>query len=203
MPFVDAKRTQEEFTQLLANYYPSCRLFEAKNLSGTNLRKFLTGVATELWRIHKSMNDASNDYNINNTINFIEDWERVVGIPDNCFVNTGTLDERRTNVLIKLASLSVQTEADFIAVAALFGFAVEIVHPVDVGTYFPLTFPAIFFGGDLDRRFTLIVKLDSSLFPDRFPMIFPFSFSVDTVTIMECLFQKLKPANVDLLFLFD
>jgi len=41
---------------------------------------------------------------------FLDEWERALGIPDDCFDLANTDDERRINILTKLAALGVQTE---------------------------------------------------------------------------------------------
>jgi uncharacterized protein YmfQ (DUF2313 family) len=190
--------TTDEQADSLADYLPNGYLFGAKKQVSTNLRNLLIGLTGLLQDAEENINLVSDEYDIRNTTLFIEEWEGFVGIPDNCFVVADTVEERRQNVLTKLAGLGVQTEADFVALAALFGLTVTITPGAVVGA-FPMVFPLIFFPTGKAARFTMIVNFtvdDAS----RFPLTFPFTFGDAKIATLECLFNKLRPANVDVIF---
>jgi uncharacterized protein YmfQ (DUF2313 family) len=190
------RRTLIEHTQSLANYLPGGRVFAQKNKSGSNLRKLLRGLATEVLRADEFIRTYEQEVIPDQTTLFIDEWEQAVGIPDSCFKGTGTIEQRRTHVLIKLASLGVQTEQDFIDLAALFGVTVTIEQGSTQGA-FPMTFPLLLLGDA--AYFTIIVRY-SDVSAARFPHTFPITFGAEAIGIMECLFTKLKPANCDLIF---
>lgn len=195
------ERTLEEQTQMLANYMPGGKLFAAKNVNDSNFRKLLRGLAGELFTADGYLKTYSDEIKPDATVLFIDEWESAVGIPDDCFKGTGDIDERRRDVLVKLASLGIQTADDFVAVALLFGVTVTVESGVTGNTpsIFPMTFPIVL-GGDIqDLRFIIIVRFTA---PDssRFPLIFPITFGTSEIAILECLFAKLKPANCALIF---
>jgi uncharacterized protein YmfQ (DUF2313 family) len=189
--------TKDDITNSLAAFMPGGRIFAAKNQDGTNLRKLLTGLSVELFRIDEQMNLISQDFDINVTTQFIEQWESAVGIPDNCFNGTGTLEERRLAILAKFAQMNLTTDQDFIDLAALFGINITIITGASLSV-FPLIFPHVLFGSEKEARFTMFVQFEIPL--DTFPYIFPFTFGDATRGLIECLFSKSKPANVQIIY---
>jgi uncharacterized protein YmfQ (DUF2313 family) len=190
--------TTDEQADSLADYLPNGCMFAAKKQVSTKLRSLLLGLTGLLKDAEEKINLVSDEYDIRTTTLFIEEWEGFVGIPDSCFVVAETLAERRQNVLTKLAGLGVQTEADFVALASLFGLTVTVT-PGSVPGLFPMVFPLIFFPTPKAARFTMIVSFtvdDAS----RFPLTFPFTFGDNKIAVLECLFSKLRPANVDIIF---
>ena len=134
------------------------------------------------------------------TVSFLDEWESAVGIPDDCFTGQGTNDERRRDILTKLASLGIQTAQDFEDLAEIFGVDVIVLGGAESGSVFPLIFPVIvFFNSAKEARFTIIVTfiLEAA---NEFPLTFPIQFGSDEIAILECLFTKLKPANCDIIF---
>lgn len=190
--------TQEEHTTALAQYMPDGALFEAKNINDSNFRKLLKGFAGELFTAEGYLKTFHDQFIPDATILFLSDWERTVGIPDECFSGTGSIADRRRDVLVKLASLGVQTAADFEALGDLFGIDVSVSSGIDSGS-FPYTFPMIFFNSPADARFTIVVNFplpQGGFFIYNFPVI----FGDKTQFILKCLFRKLAPANCQVIF---
>ena len=190
--------TNEKQTSVLANYLPSGSAFGAKGVAGSRTRLFLSGLAGEMVRACDLIQEFRDEFLPDTTTLLIDEWESAVGIPDTCFANDGTLAERRTNVKIKLAALGLQTASEFEALAALLGITVNIVAGSVHGT-FPFTFPIIFFPDARAARHTIIVDADFGAMTS-FPYTFPITFEEGGETLLSCLYEKLKPANVDLLF---
>lgn len=188
----------EKETDILANYLPSGRAFGAKNVGGTVTRDLLKGLAGEMVRSTDLIKQFQDEILPDLTVRFLNEWESALGIPDDCFLGNGTDDERRRDILVKLVSLGVQTKTDMVTLANLLGVTVTItagsVHGV-----FPFVLPLIFFPTPKDARFTIVVDFDVPI-GARFPYTFPLPFSTPGLAVVECLFRKVKPANVDLLF---
>ena len=191
-------RTKEEHTSALAAYLPNGKVFEAKNIEGSNLRAFLKGLSGELFTAQNYITTLKEEYFPDTTTLFIDEWEATAGIPDSCFKGDGTIEERRRDVLVKLAASGVQTDQDFIDLAALFGVEVTITAGRDEIT-FPLTFPVLMFNTVAEARFTTVVKFTA---PDtsRFPLTFPILFGTNEIALLECIFKKLKPKNCNIIF---
>lgn len=193
------KHSINEHTDALADYMPNGRLFEAKKIGDSNFRQLLRGIGSELFTTEGYLISLDKEYLPDQTVLFIEEWESALGIPDDCFSTSGSVDERRKNILIKLAALGVQTAADFEHLGEVFGVDVNVHAGYDVSSTFPMTFPFIFFDRTSDSRFTIVVDFIVEA-ASRFPLTFPFTFGSGEIAILECLFGKLKPANCNVLF---
>lgn len=184
--------------QALANFFRSDKLFRRKNDLSSNIRKLLEGMAIEIGRSEGFFDEINSEYDIESTTDLIREWERAIGIPDSCFSNTGSLQERRTNVLTKLTSLGVSTEQEFIDLAARFGLTVAIEPGGDELT-FPLPFPLSL--NSFNPRWVMIVSISTLEAGEVFPYLFPFVLGEGkNIRIMTCLFQLLVPANVKVIF---
>lgn len=188
----------EEQTDSLASYLPTGRLFESAWIGDSNFRKLLRGFAGELFNAEGLIKQYQDEYDPDTTTNFISEWESALGIPDDCFKGNGTIVERRRDIMIKLAALGVQTEADYITLANLLGVTIEVISGAEIGT-FPYTFPLIFFENERHARFTLVIRYTVKA-ASRFPLVFPFVFGDSAIALLECIFRKVTPSNVDLLF---
>jgi len=183
----------------LSQYFPVGRAWEAANDSDRNLGKLLIGLGQELYRLEVAIELLSNEFDIRQTTQLIREWETSVGIPDSCFTIDEDLQQRRDNVLVKIQDLGVRTTQDFVDVAALFGATVQI-EPGAVHGVFPLLFPIAFYESGQTAKFTMIV--DQPGVREVFPILFPIPFSAGIGGIIECLFLKLRPANVQIIFLY-
>ena len=186
----------------IANFLPPGIMFEGGKIEGTNLRKLLTGLSNELFRSEDLLKQFTEEFLPDCTVLFLDEWESALGIPDDCFLGTGNNDERRRDILTKLASLGIQTAKDFEDLAAIFGIdvTVESGGSPGVGNIFPLEFPIlIFFNSAKEARFTIVVTFIVQA-ANKFPLEFPILFGNNLIALLECLFRKLKPANCDIIF---
>jgi len=189
------KHDIEDQTDALADYMPNGRLFEAKKINNSNYRQLLRGIGGELFTSEGYLISLNDEYLPDQTVLFIEEWEKALGIPDDCLSIAESNDERRKNILIKLAALGVQTVEDFENLSDIFGVDVIVKAGFDVET----EFPGIFFDSISDSRFTIVVDFIVEA-ASRFPLTFPFVFGDGEIAILECLFSKLKPGNCNVLF---
>jgi uncharacterized protein YmfQ (DUF2313 family) len=183
-----SRRDLNEYTDSLAEYMPGGKLFASKNIQDSNFRKLLIGMSGELFRANGLLREYSNGIIPDQTVKFIEEWERALGIPDDCFNNSGTIDIRRRNVLTKLSALGVQTIPDFEELASVFGIVVEVLSGSESG---------ITFSSNKVARFTIVINIT---LPDRFTYTFPIPFGDNTIVLLQCIFSKLKPANCQVIF---
>lgn len=126
-------KTVEENAQSIADLMPSGDFWKAKNITNSNLRKFLNGFSVEIQRYQGETQSLAEDYIPNRTSSFIDEWERIVGIPDDCFTKDGvepgdsSSDEgRRRDIIVKLGYMNIQTQQDYIDLAAQFGVSITI-----------------------------------------------------------------------------
>jgi hypothetical protein len=167
------RRNLQEYTDSLAAYLPGGELFASKNIENSNFRKLLQGLATELFRSNGLLREYSCEILPDETQKFVDEWESAVGIPDDCFNGLGSIEERRRDILLKLASLGIQTIDDFQDLANRFDILATVYAGED--SPFPVATP----------KFTIVVDWLGTT-PEQSQQI----------NILNCLFKKVKPANV-------
>lgn len=198
-------RTQEEQTQSLAHYLPGGRVWAAKNVADTLTRKLLFGLAGELVRVEDLIDEFREEVLPDKTTLFIDEWERALGIPCECFDGIGTVEERRNDVLAKLAMLGIQTAEDIRAlIATVYGLNVTITTPeLDPNAVFTYTFPFTFGISEREAKFSIIIDYDDLPAAVVFPYTFPLPFMNREIRNIECLVRQLKPANVQVVAASD
>ena len=187
----------EQQAQIIANYLPNGELFQGKMQDESVYRNFLRGLGYTNKTVADLIELFAEELDISTTSLFLDEWEASVGIPDSCFQGkydeTGAIrsdDLRRRDILVKLASLGLQTSADFVALALLFGYVIEVYSQAEppysvVGT---------------DAKFTIVVKY-AFTYTYSFTYTFPIHFGSDSpINILICLFEKLKPANCRVIY---
>lgn len=180
--------TLAEHALTLASYLPEGEPFEAAFIPGTNTNMLLLGLSGQLLDVESFLVVYNSEFIPLNTNEFIEEWESVLGIPDDVFPGPTepSREIRRNNILVKLASLGVTTVADFEAIPPLLGVQGVTVQPgIDAG-----------FSPTADARFTIVVDLSAGR--QIFPLFFPKPFGALENEIIVNLFEKLKPANCQL-----
>lgn len=192
--------SKEEQATSLAQYLHNGKIFQLKNVAGSLLRKLLLGWSSELQRVEQKIKETSVNHDIFDTTLLIEEWESALGIPDDCFSGRGTIEKRRTDVLIKLGVVLL-TEQDYIDLGTLLGIKVKIKHFVDT-VFFPLPFPLPFSPSGKVAKFTMIIQMSKEVGECIFPLDFPICFNATEKNEIECIFEKLSPANVRLIFEF-
>jgi len=192
------KRTQQEQARILANYLRDDKLHEAKNQENSNLYKILVGLAEGWLDFRTNANDVVDNYNINNSLLLIEEWEKAVGIPDNIFDISGNLETRKRNVLLKLAGSKAETKEQFERIGAILGFDIQV-EPAFKYSRFTYTFPVLLLN-EGSSPFVILVNINKSLKPNGFSFKFTFKFSIDSADILKLFFNKIKPSNTIIIF---
>jgi len=186
-----------ENTDCLVSYLPNGRLFAAKNIDGSNLRTLFSALAPEYTRLQNKIYELSVEDDLANTTNLIDEWERALLIPDECFTNTVPIEQRRKQIVAKFALMNITTEEDWKNLAFFFGYNIEIGYGTQFSE-FPMEFPLYFSGSVKESKFTMIITFMGLSAPANvFTMTFPITFEENT-NFMICLFNKLKPANVNI-----
>jgi uncharacterized protein YmfQ (DUF2313 family) len=192
----------QEQAATLAKFLPEGKVWRAKNEKESNLYKLLLGFGGELLRVHQSIDELMCNYLISESAQFLPEWEKMVGIPDSCFKGTGTDEERVRDVLIKLASLNVITEADWEALCALYGVSNCFIRNGIFYHTWDWVWPHIWFPNERVARFHLVIRLPESFKPSTWPWTWDHPWGRDS-TVLQCIMQKIKPADTKLIFIYD
>lgn len=193
--------TLEEQADILGNNLPYSKLFEGKDIEGSNIRALLKGMSPEFMSLRFEVLKLTKELFLATSENQISEWEAEYGIPDDVFLGNGSLEERKTDIIAKLfiqnlvrkrnGDVSMQ---DFKDIAKLFGSDVSIDTGKSRGT-FPLTFPIIF-GDAKSLKFRIILNFGQRSGSNVFPLSFPFFFEVNKNDLLVRVLKKIKPANV-------
>lgn len=161
-----------------------------------------TSVASALVPTVARNNDAANALLIDafpaSTYNLLPEWEETLGLPDPCAGEQPTIEQRRAQVVARLVDVGGQSVSYFIALAATLGYAITITEfsPFRFGMSFGLPLC-----GDDWAHAWLVNAPD---FTVRY-----FQFGVSSMgepfaswgnTVLQCEFERLKPAHTVLNF---
>jgi uncharacterized protein YmfQ (DUF2313 family) len=171
-------------TGQLSEHLPQGRAWASKNIPTTNLHKLIRSMAASFNRVQQQIELLSTEFNIPLTNDLLPDWEKSVGLPDDCQGIGQALAERRENVISRLRRLPIVTVADFEALGEeLSGEPVTVVPGTDIDN--PL---------NRHSRFKLFVQFPNQI--DGFVYDFEVPFGNFRSDIVQCVFEKIVPANV-------
>lgn len=173
----------------LSDHMPRGRLWEAKLVEDSNLHTQMHGSAKPFNMAQVRIESLATEFNIDTTVQLIEEWETSVGLPDECLGVIVDLDERRTLVKERLRRDPTVTLEEFQDYVDRFfvGDGIILVPGADLdGFEFEYDFEVPFFGGT-NMRFILIA------------LVPPLS-GVDEIKL-RCILEKITPGNTVLIII--
>jgi uncharacterized protein YmfQ (DUF2313 family) len=122
----------KKFTRLIKGLLPLGRAWETVREDAINL---FPGLAVEFCRIKDRAKDLLTEIDPGTSTELLEDWETLLGLPDDCTPATTDLIERRTQARQKLAAVGGISADFYEQVADDLGFEafVSDAHPFKVG----------------------------------------------------------------------
>lgn len=181
-------RTLNEYTNSLTSYLPAGRAFDSKDAPDSNLFKIMQGFSGQVKVFGDLTNFLTLDYFPPSCVSLLPEWERAMGIPDDCFDTDVDVDLRRRQILVKIALVGgIVTADDWVRLAALLNIPIRVFPGISQP---PLT------------EFDIIIEAPLRFEPFVFPhsYTFPVRFSTVSGNIVTCLFNKIKPAHTQIQF---
>lgn len=187
----------------------------------TTLTRLLDASAQELARLDSAAWLLLDETNPRTTVEALEDWERVLGLPDECGLIAATLAERRAQALRKLVRPVGQDRPFFEALAASMGYqaTVEEFRPFAAdesgaddslndapggGTVDTSAIPASFRPSDYDAWLFVFLLNVADEFPVRWFRAEASGAEDHLATwgnsMFECVINRAKPAHTIALF---
>jgi len=119
----------DKYRQLLLSLFPRGRAWNKEK--GGLLFETGEGMGVEFTRVEGRAGDLLNELDPRTTFELLENWERVLGIPDECQDIAGTIQERIDAVFLKLTKRGGNTMSKqfFIDLAASVGYTITIQEP--------------------------------------------------------------------------
>lgn len=143
--------------------------------------------------------DESNPANANV---FIDEWEKMVGIPDDIFAVESTLEKRVRNVLFKMTNGIEPTKAGIKKLATIFGVEVEFESWQDKHRL-PIRLPYFLVKQEL-RPYVIYIKIIDTAQQDgektTLPRRLPFLLRKRNVSTLEDVIRKIIPATHMVIF---
>jgi len=198
-----------KYKQLFRKLFPRGFAWDSKAVEGTEFADFIAALSNEPCRVEERGFDFLDEMDPNTTFEMLDNWERLLGIPDECTPEGDpSLFERRVRVLQKLTTGGGQNEAFFKLIAQQLGYDVDIFDVEDfkdfrvgtarVGDALTNTTPsneggwAYTFSVTAPAEFVRRFRVGQSTVGDRLV-----SFENET---LECVIRKFAPAHVTVLF---
>lgn len=181
----------DQLARITAKYMQSGKAYLAKNIPSKKLYKLIKGLSNEIGNVRNKLNEQINQYDIYQTSEFIEEFETMLGIPDECFSNQETLEIRQNQIVAKMIADGIENRQDLIDVIAILGYVITITNAHEVST-FPVTFPWRFFGNESQSSKTLVITFPDNEAPNLFPAKFPWVFGGESYLVrVECFIRTL------------
>jgi len=195
-------KAKEKIRILLSQFLPNGDFWNAKRLQNTNLYKLINALSDEYKRVKDLLYSIVNNRYVDNTELLLEQWERDLQLPDECLPLADTINERQANILLKYTAKGIQTKNDFLTLANTLGINIEIMTGKEVSLW-PWIWPHIFTGTATQSKFFMIVKFVDFPTPSGWVWTWPHSWAIDPTASLQCVFNKLKPANTQIVYIFN
>lgn len=197
-----------KYKQLIRKLFPQGFAWESKAIDGTEFADFVAALAEEPCRIEERGFDFLDEMDPNTTFEMLDNWERLLKIPDECTPDGDpSLFERRVRVLQKLTTGGGQNEAFYKLIAQQLGYDVDIFDVEDFKDFRVGTARV----GDALTNSTGTGLGWAYTFQVQAPAEFVRRFRVGQSTVgerlvlaendtLECVIRKFAPAHVTVLF---
>lgn len=190
----------DENAEFLAKHLPTGRVWDKKCDPNSNIHKLLEALGSGFKAIQEKIEELSIEFDINQSFLLLPDWEKSVGLPDQCFGSFSELAKRRKEVIDRFRKIPKVSLAEIqTAVNELFPGVNISLYPGAEYYSFSYDFGFEFIGG-INEKFVLVVKIDEvEGYGFSYDFGFDFVFSVNTESVA-CYLRELIPANVILFF---
>lgn len=196
----------KKYLSLLKKLMPDGWAWDEKNNKSSNLSKLLSSISNEYSRVDERAQELLKESNPATTFEMLPDWERVMGLPDECSPDEVLSNQqRRQRILQLLTTRGGQNKAFYQTLAANFGFDVGVIEVTDQPPFRAGQGRA---GDRLTNgtwRYAFIIQAPSdsvirfragqSSAGDRLLLV--------QNTTLQCLIEKYKPAHAVAIFTFD
>lgn len=184
-----------ETANQLADHMPQGRVWESKYIENSNLRGLVVACASPFNISQSFIELIANEFDINQTTLLIGEWEKSVGLPDDCIGELTDIAERRAAVIRRLNKTPIVNMAELQAYVDILFVGAGIVLKTGVEYYdFELSFESDFIG-DVNTKFIIVAEIPAT--GETFEYDFELEFSGATNDEkLRCVLEEVLPSNV-------
>lgn len=195
----------DDYTTAFRRLLPRGRVWPTDAV--TAQAQVLGSLAPTMSRLDEDAVDLIADAFPSTTVNFVDEWEAALGLPDPCLGPNPTIEQRRDQIVARFAGAGGQSIPVFVAFAAALGFVIAITEyaPFRAGLSRvgqPLSGPDWAFAW----KVTILsgaTSADHALFRvGQNRAGDPLASSSSAATALECEMRKMAPAHTVLFFSF-
>lgn len=184
---------QVDYKNLLIRFLPPGMMWPGVE-SNNGLTALLDAFAAELARIDARAAELINEAYPDTTIELLDDWERVAGLPDDCTGALELLQQRRDALLTALTGTRSHSRQYFTNLAASLGYAITITESTPFRASInhagdPLSGATELHTWQVNTSATNAIYFRASQSAAGDPL-----FTSDS-NLLECVFNALKPAH--------
>lgn len=199
--------TRQEHTKALGQFLPTGPVFQSAFNPEAILYKFLDGLSPEFKSAEDAISRYQDQFFPDTTEDYILQWERHLGIPDNVFTGQGTDAERRRDIVTKILARRVRTWSDIEALVTRYGVTASIrksdqtIAPTSSTSKWPLKWPFRWgSGGDIGvNRNIVFITIPRSTGDSTWPVRWPLRWGRDQ-SFIERLILNLMSAELQVVF---
>lgn len=183
----------EDAALTLSQHMPTGRAW-AVGVEDSNINRLITSLAKNFQTVEELIEELAREFDINQTFDLIEEWEESVGLPDNCLVTTGPIEERRSQVLQRLRKEPVVSIGQMQALVdeAFPGGNIVLYTGTDYFNY-EYTYEHSYIG-NINERFILVAEVP---FTNEYEYDYEFNYTSDQDTDkLRCIIEPILSANV-------
>lgn len=198
MTVTEAKFKQPDIkgtVRQLADHMPTGAAWAAKSVEDSDLYAQMHGTAKPFNIAQGRIEDLSREFDINQTVELIGEWEESVGLPDQCLGPVSDLQERRKLVIEQLSKTPIVTLAEQQAYIdrLIPELGVTLVPGVE---FFSFEYALeMFFLGNVDARFIIVAIIPPQEPFFEYDFEFDFTGGVNQEKLL-CVLERITPANV-------
>ncbi|MCP4088198.1 MAG: DUF2313 domain-containing protein [Gammaproteobacteria bacterium] len=183
----------DEATDTLGYHMPQGRAW-AIGKEDSNIRNLLGACARGFLTVEELIEELAREFDISQTYDLIEEWEESVGIPNECILSIGDIQNRREEVIRRLRKVPIVTLEDMQSyVDELFPDDGIVLYN---GTeYFSYEYVYEYtYLGDINERFIIVAEVP---FENEFEYTYEYTYTGGPDTeLLRCVLEKVIPANV-------
>jgi hypothetical protein len=186
--------TNKKTSQDLAQHVPNGKLWVAKNIEGSVLQRMVESLSTAFNGFLQQVEALSIEFDINKSIELLDDWETSVGIPDDCQGRLMGLEDRRKQVIRKFTKQPIVDLNEIKKyIEEITGQEITLKTGQEVEG-FPISFPVVL--SSTNSLFKIYLSYVNTELNESFPLSFPVKLGSVEEGLIVCTAGKILPANV-------